>query len=107
MFIGWDNKLDRLPLSGFLFDVVARERVPRRQDRASAITKQNVDAFVCKHLDDHVRAGHYLTGERMLTGRSLLLRLRPILRLRAIALALRVGLALRAKQLQGGFFVVY
>src|SRR5262249_19320829 len=61
------HEFDWFSTLGFLFNVVSAERIPRRQNRASAISKQHLDAFVRQHLNNHVRAGHDLAGKRVVT----------------------------------------
>ena len=66
LLVRGDDEFDRLAAFGFLLDVIAAQRVPRRQDGAPAIAKQNLDALVRQHLNNHVRARHHLIGEGML-----------------------------------------
>ena len=66
LLVGRNDQRHRLaPSAAALLCVVAEHRVVGRQDGAAAVAENGRYALVGEHLDDHLRAGHLLAGERM------------------------------------------
>jgi len=74
LLVGRHDQRNRRTAATPLLLVVEENGIVRRQDGASAVAEDGLDALVGQHLHDHPRPGHGLAGKRMPGAETLLRR---------------------------------